>query len=339
MTKSMVRMFVVCGMALVLGLTGTWRVDGGEPASDGEKIAALVLDLETMGPAGLQRLEPVEIRPWQLPTAGVDVMRAQLEETYAIDGVGEDTVQLTGWIAVRHSNPRLAEGETDLTWNTAVLDTEFVGLELHGTSELFGPIEIRLASERPSRGQVGRIGIPDLARTRLLAQLGKGELPGTAVKASNETGDKAAEKTAQSGQKPPGSSKPAKREPAPTFKVDGTRTIRKDVRTIQPLGTQQLTPEDKEILDAVACEAPLEVAIYLPDLGLEMRTEKAAVWYSLVDTIPPVGHTASVTIEPVRLIADGRPVGTLISGWVKFREVVRHVPLSSDRDHLATIKP
>jgi hypothetical protein len=351
MTKCTVRILTVGGLALVLGLAGTWRADGVEPAAEGEKIATLVRELENLGPAGLQRLEPIDIRPYQLPSAGVDVMRAQLEETYVIDGIGEDTVQLSGWIAVRHSDPRPAEGYTDLTWNTAVLDTDFVGLELHGYSEVFGPVEVRLHvnPQNPARGQVGRIEIPELARVRLLARLDKSELPGKAqankgsqpaAKGGGESG-----KTAAAQEDPKTKPAPAQSRPAagarPTFKIDGSRTIRRDVPQVQPIGTQrqQLAPADEEIIDSLACGAETDVAIILPDLGLRMTTEKPTVWYSLVDTIPPVGHTASITIEPVRLIADGRAVGTLASGVVKFREVVRHVPLTVHGDQLAGNKP
>jgi len=79
------------------------------------------------------------------------------------------------------------------------------------------------------------------------------------------------------------------------------------------------------------CEADGTVFVSMPELNLDMKTKTAVSWYSLVTTIPPVGHTASIAIEPVRLIASGREVGTLESGKVHFRELVRHVRLSDDR--------
>ena len=52
-----------------------------------------------------------------------------------------------------------------------------------------------------------------------------------------------------------------------------------------------------------------------------------------MNTIPPVGHVASVTVEPVALVTDhARVVGTLDSGRVFFRETVKHVALSGDVD-------
>lgn len=86
------------------------------------------------------------------------------------------------------------------------------------------------------------------------------------------------------------------------------------------------------VLQPVACGAPVVVRVNVTDLGLHLKTGEQVVWYSLVDTIPPVGHTASVTIKPVILVADdGRAVGSLESGVVKFREVVRQVPLASEQ--------
>jgi hypothetical protein len=52
-----------------------------------------------------------------------------------------------------------------------------------------------------------------------------------------------------------------------------------------------------------------------------------------VNTIPPVGHVASVTVDPVALVtADKRVVGSLDSGRVFFRETVKHVALSGNVD-------
>jgi hypothetical protein len=76
------------------------------------------------------------------------------------------------------------------------------------------------------------------------------------------------------------------------------------------------------------CRAPVAVNVSMPDLGLEMTTKDHAVWFSEVTTIPPVGHEASVTVDPIRMVSNGREVGTLVSGIVKFREIVRHLPLS-----------
>ena len=306
---------------------------------DGEKIAALVHDLEGMTPARLKLLEPIEIRRFELPGAGVDVMRAKLEETYSVDGIGEDTVQLEGWIAVRHGAPRPAAGYTDLTWDTAVLDTEFVALDLRGESEVFGPVEIRIDTTEPSRGQVGRIEIPELAKMALQAELRKhGEVMQVA-QASGQKAEPQARPQVKPQTQPQDKQKPKATTGAgtsgPNFGLGASRSIRRSLPPIQPLKEGELAPQDINLINALLCAAPIDVVINMPELDLEMRTEEPVYWYSLVDTIPPVGHTASVTVKPVRLIADGRSVGRLESGIVKFREVVRHVPLSEQGERVA----
>ena len=78
---------------------------------------------------------------------------------------------------------------------------------------------------------------------------------------------------------------------------------------------------------AAACIANASVSINMPKLNLHMQTERPVMWYSEVETIPPVGYTASVSFTPTPLMADGRQAATLTSGVVKFREVVRKVQL------------
>lgn len=276
------------GLLLLVGCAAALVMIAAAPqGQDAEKvqIASLVNDLNRMGTSGLNELRPVPIQAFQLPEPGVDVMRAKLHETYSVDGVGTDTVELTGWIAVRHSKPYLADGETSLRWGTAVVDTEFVGMDLHGTSKTFGPVAVALDTTRPVYGQVGKIQIPTPAKVALMAKLEKNDAAPKAAKA-----------------------------PASKDKADKSKTTAKPI----------------ESAPVVMCEAQVNVAVMMPDLKLKMNTEKQVYWYSLVDTIPPVGHTASITIEPVRLIANGRAVATLESGVVDFREVVRHVNLSSD---------
>jgi len=82
-----------------------------------------------------------------------------------------------------------------------------------------------------------------------------------------------------------------------------------------------------KIKGAAACLANASVSINMPKLNLHMQTERPVTWYSEVQTIPPVGSTASVSFTPTPLDMDGRQVATLTSGVVKFREVVRKVKL------------
>lgn len=165
----------LCGVLLTLSLAWTLLQfrDRGTPhnaivtppqetsdqnISDAERIAELLKKVESMD---IDALPALPVERFTLPSAGVDVMRVQLEETYEIDGIGTDTVQLTGWIAVKHDNPRPLEGATEITWDTAVVPTEFVGLSLRGSSAIFGPVHVHLDLSQPSQGQVGGLEIPD----------------------------------------------------------------------------------------------------------------------------------------------------------------------------------
>ncbi len=292
---------------------------GSEPTADEVKIAAFMQEMKSMTPTRLNDLDPIPVRQFELPGSGIDVMRARLEETYSVDGVGTDTVELTGWIAVKHDNARPAKGETELNWNTAVVDTEFVAMDLTGTSEVFGPVHVTLDRSRPSRGQVGRIEIPELAKAALLARLDTTE---------REKSLKGA-KAPKAGMKAAPKAKATDKATAP---IDGkTTTAPVDGRTTTT------TTRDAEA-DTMICSAPVVASVNMPDLDLKMVTKNHVYWYSLVDTIPPVGHTASIAIDPVRLVQNGREVGTLESGRVTFREVVRHVALTDSTERIAKKK-
>jgi hypothetical protein len=278
-------------------------------AEDELKIAALLEEFSGMGAERLEVLPARLVERFQLPTPGVDVMRARLVETYSVDGIGSDTVELSGWIAVRHGKARAASGEGPVSWETAVVDTQFVGLELTGRSALFGDVRVGLDRSRPLPvGQVGRIEIPELAAKVLLAQAG---------------------------------GKPVGDDPTPNPAFNPRRVVSFTVgnpaqsgEVLSPLTDvrfEGFSPALKSSVAAGSCRAALSVSVNLSAFGLTLRTERPVYWYSIVDTIPPVGHTASVTVEPVPLVAeDGRVVGTLESGEVKFREVVRFVRLSDE---------
>lgn len=260
-----------CFVLLVAGLVISFGAQvSAEAVSDEVRIAKLVLEMTEMPAEQLSSLDPLPVRRFELPPPGVDVMRARLTETYTVEGIGEDTVELTGWIAVKHYDTRPVQAGSDISWDTAVTSTQFVGMGLTGQSELFGRVEVGLTGQQPI-GEVGRIELPEQAMSILLAQA-----TGTETEPQTET-----------------------------------------------------EPGDPTIL----CEAQVNVAVRMLDLGLEMATAEPVLWYSSVDTIPPVGTTASVTVEPVSLLIDGREVGKLVSGKVDFREVVRHVPLMDAKSY------
>lgn len=78
---------------------------------------------------------------------------------------------------------------------------------------------------------------------------------------------------------------------------------------------------------AKACNANIFASIEMKDLNLNMVTKFPVQWYSKVETIPPVDYTASVSLTPTLLMSGDREVGKLMSGVVKFREIVDHVDL------------
>jgi hypothetical protein len=82
---------------------------------------------------------------------------------------------------------------------------------------------------------------------------------------------------------------------------------------------------------ASSCRASLSIDVQMPKLDLWMKSEHPVVWYSEVETIPPVGYTASVSLTPTPMLSNGRRVATLEHGAVKFREIVRHVALDGSR--------
>lgn len=280
-------------VGLVLTLRSTSAAAGD--SSNAVKIASLVRDMKSLDSTGLAAMNPIPIRQYELPGAGVDVMRARLEETYEIDGVGKDTVELTGWIAVAHGASYAVDGSKEVTWANAVTPTQFVEMDLNGTSKLFGPVHVGLDKAHPVWGKVGRIKIPELATHNLQAKLEKNDAAIANQKAL----------AAKSGKDKPAA----------------------------PSKGKVLTPPP-----AALCDGEVPPFVSIGQLGLGLTTDQPVHWYSLVDTIPPVGHTASITIEPVRLYSNGRKVGTLVAGEVKFREVVRHVTLSATAGDLMAAK-
>jgi len=437
------RTLLICAGALVavVVIGGRGAVGGASPdpvpasaSFNNRRIQALI---DEMRHVALDKLPALEITARKLPEPGVDVMRVRLEETYDVAGIGKDTIDLSGWIAVRHDHTRPGEGETTLTWNTALTDTEFVAMELHGESPTFGPVAITLDPTMPSRGQVGRLCLPFVVGSSLdAAYLPYRKLFKADVDASNRiqgapgpqyvrmlfasprpTAGRVGEADRKSvmaaidgvikaiGDK---DSKALLEHYSPAgnnlffgqTKEGVTRggenyvrqlsTVFANIKTIQVkrnddvqlrvsgnLAVASLTgvnnvvnaagkkgaspwrwtvelertggkwmishdhlsfyndpnmPVDHQELSGLAergacCLANLSVSVVMQKLDLQMRTASPVRWYSEVETIPPVGHTASVSAIPTPLVSGGREVGTLIHGAVKFREVVRHVPL------------
>src|SRR3954451_1128609 len=154
-------LLLACAVLLLVTAFAWMPTANGKDAKDldGMKIASLVNDMNKVTAGQLQEMAAITPKPYTLPEPGVDVMRARLTENYTIAGIGEDTVELNGWIAGAHGKPSTSE------WNTAVTETRFVALDLHGESKIFGPVHVTFDPDHPAVGQVGRsVVLPDNAR-------------------------------------------------------------------------------------------------------------------------------------------------------------------------------
>lgn len=444
-------------LAAVLCLTATAVLSGAldvtqsfglklSPA-DRARIAALLEEMETVD---LSKLPAIAVEPFALPKASLDVMRVRLEETYEVNGIGKDTVALEGWIAVVHDNPRPAEGETEVRWGTAVSDTEFVGMNLRGESELFGPVFVSLDRSQPSLGIVGKLQpsmLDDLVfqmgylpyRNQTTSQFGRGGAAflGKAPRIRSTQLEPIATQTVTRPQATEAVTRPQVVVPRIRLRGEDRRIqevlestlasiSRKDARgmlasysknpknvffntalkeqsaegaeyyirqlsrmfeniaeiraiaeqmeirasgelavatvtgrndvvdregnrgssqwrwTVQlekEEGNWVITHDHLSFVPSVTqlsnpagdCVANLTVGILMPSLDLYMKTQYPVQWYSEVETIPPVGYTASVSFTPTPLIAEGRQVATLTHGVVGFREIVRKVSLDGSR--------
>lgn len=252
-----------------------------EPLSDDQRIARLLEEAES---TDLDSLPALPVERFALPHAGVDLMRARVEESYEIYGIGTDTVTLTGWIAVKHENPRLPEGEEEMRWGNAVIATEFVGMDLRGESEVFGPVRVTLDPDQASVGEVGAVAELDLSGD-----------PGRVISSLQR---RAVAQLASLHNEAP----PAEEPTEPKIKR-------------------------KNCAASCDCQAAIAALVELEDLGMTLATKYPVLMKSEVETIPPVGYTATISLLPTPLVYDGREVGVLQHAEVKFREIVRHVAL------------
>lgn len=411
-------LFVMAGSGKATKKTTITELSRGP---DAERITNL---LNYMNTVNLEKLPALHVERFTLPTASVDVMRVRLEETYDIAGVGKDTVQLSGWIAVKHDNPRPSAGETEVKWGTAISETEFVGMDLRGESKIFGPVQISLNPDQPSRGQVGKLELPP----ERLASLHKAYVAETTGKSPSSLQDTVPPITesgftgitpvlqrmadaieaknpqsllmvydpnpnntyfnASAGRTFKGAQSYVNFL-APQFAATGLDVKFKEVAVLQgepnkwavvesrgsntvrdragepgsevPWHLTQLyvntngrwmskhddfsiavdpdipIPSGAGIINA-ACAAQASARIIMPKLDLNMFTKSPVIWYSEVESIPPVGYTASISATPTVLVSAGREVGALTHGIVKFREVVAKVPLQGTDWKLASTK-
>jgi hypothetical protein len=99
--------------------------------------------------AGLQNLyAPQTVKPYTPPPTGIDNLGITSTDTFQVPGVGQDTVEFTGWVRVARSKP------TTPGWDGAEVYTNLIEMYMHGKSAQFGDIIVRLQPEVLSTGMI-----------------------------------------------------------------------------------------------------------------------------------------------------------------------------------------
>jgi len=98
---------------------------------------------------GLQNLyAPQTVTPFTPPPTGIDNLGIISTDTFVVPGVGEDTVDFTGWVRVARSKP------TADSWDGAEVYTNLIEMYMRGESAQFGEIIVRLQPEVLSTGMI-----------------------------------------------------------------------------------------------------------------------------------------------------------------------------------------
>ena len=96
----------------------------------------------------------IEVSQFTLPPAGTDIVAITMEESYEIEGIGQDTVTLTGTLVAERATPLLGFESETVEWETSTVVARFSGLNLHGESEVFGPVDVFLDPRTPAMAAV-----------------------------------------------------------------------------------------------------------------------------------------------------------------------------------------
>jgi hypothetical protein len=86
--------------------------------------------------------------PWRPTEPGIDNLGITSTDTFAIPGVGEYTVEFTGWVRVVRSQPTSSE------WAAAEVYTNLIEMKMVGESNELGRITVTLNPECLSAGQI-----------------------------------------------------------------------------------------------------------------------------------------------------------------------------------------
>jgi hypothetical protein len=86
--------------------------------------------------------------PWRPTEPGIDNLGITSTDTFAIPGVGEYTVEFTGWVRVVRSEPTSSE------WAPAEVYTNLIEMKMVGESDELGRITVTLNPDCLSAGQI-----------------------------------------------------------------------------------------------------------------------------------------------------------------------------------------
>jgi uncharacterized protein DUF6073 len=91
-----------------------------------------------------------DLRVLSMPEGGTDRLSFTAWDTIEVLGVGEDTVELSGYYMIERADP------TSSDWVDGSVDIAMRELNITGVSQMFGPIRASVNYEigKPSRGQV-----------------------------------------------------------------------------------------------------------------------------------------------------------------------------------------
>src|SRR4051794_25583405 len=95
-----------------------------------------------------------DVEPRTVPPAGVDHIDITLHETYTVEGVGSDTVELKGTLISDRGEPLIDPDRGEVDWETTAVVASFRALNVRGKSDVFGPVHVGLDHTQPSFGLV-----------------------------------------------------------------------------------------------------------------------------------------------------------------------------------------
>jgi hypothetical protein len=88
------------------------------------------------------------VTPWIAPEPGIDNLGISSVDTFAVPGIGEYTVEFSGYVRVVRSEP------TDHQWSSAEVYTNLIEMKMTGSCEELGTITVTLNPTCLSAGQI-----------------------------------------------------------------------------------------------------------------------------------------------------------------------------------------